>query len=200
MLATDWSQKGMGAVLSQIDKDGKEHPVSYASRSCNPAEKNYGSCEGECLAVVWATQHFREYLFGTPFTLITDHEPLKWLMQTNKTTGKLARWSLLLQEYDMTVIHKRGVLNTNADCLSRYPQQSTGKEPTLPDWSKGDYNLTPSTALAFMAIDTIDHSQLLQSDIWEDTPVLHFLRTHQYLEGQSALNKDRIYRRAKGFR
>ena len=77
MLATDWSKKGMGAVLSQIDVEGKEHPVSYASRTCNPAEKNYGSCKGECLAVVWATKHFREYLFGTPFTLITDHEALK---------------------------------------------------------------------------------------------------------------------------
>ena len=74
VLATDWSQRGMGAVLSQIDAEGKEHPISYASRSCKPAEKNYGSCEGECLAVVWATDHFREYLFGTPFTLITDHE------------------------------------------------------------------------------------------------------------------------------
>ena len=123
----------MGAVLSQIDKEGKEHPVAYASKTCNPAEKNYGSCEGECLAVVWATNHFREYLFGTPFTLVTGHEPLKWLMRTNETIGKLARWSLLLQEYDMTVVHKRGVLNTNADCLSRQPQPSTGNEPLLPD-------------------------------------------------------------------
>lgn len=88
----------MGAVLSQVDEQGQERPVSYASRSCNPAERNYGNCEGECLAVVWATRYFREYLFGQPFTLVTDHEPLKWLMQTNKTTGKLARWSLLLQE------------------------------------------------------------------------------------------------------
>ena len=75
ILATDWSQQGMGAVLSQIDTEGHEHPVSFVSRSCNPAENKYGSCEGECLAVVWATQHFREYLFGTPFTLITDREP-----------------------------------------------------------------------------------------------------------------------------
>ena len=141
----------MGAVLSQIDMEGHEHPVSFASRSCNPAEKIYGSCEGECLAVVWATQHFREYLFGTPFTLITDHEPLKWLMQTNKTTGKLARWSLLLQEYDMTVIHKRGILDTNADCFSRYPKKISGKEPILPDWNKGDYNLTPSKVFSFVS-------------------------------------------------
>ena len=140
----------MGAVLSQIDEDGKEYPVSYASRTCNPADKNYGSCEGECLAVVWATQHFREYLFGTPFTLITDHEPLKWLMKTNKTTGKLARWSLLLQEYDMKVIHKRGIMNTNADCLSRFPKNALDNEPPLPDWSKGDYNQTPQSVFAFM--------------------------------------------------
>ena len=92
----DWSQKGMDAVRSQVDGDGVEHPICYAFRSCNSAEKNYGSCEGECLAVVWAVQHFKEYLFGQLFTLVTDHEPLKWLMTTNKMTGKLARWSSLL--------------------------------------------------------------------------------------------------------
>ena len=200
VLATDWSQKGMGAVLSQIDKEGKEHPISYASRSCNPAEKNYGSCEGECLAVVWATQHFREYLFGTPFTLITDHEPLKWLMQTNKTTGKLARWSLLLQEYDMKVLHKRGVLNTNADCLSRFPKEAPTNEPPLPDWNKGDYNTTPETVFAFMGEQQIEKDEEIQLDIWEDTQVLHFLKNHKYQESLSPLQKDRVYRRAKGFR
>ena len=203
VLTTDWSQRGMGAVLSQIDKDGVEHPVSYASRSCNPAEKNYGSCEGECLAVVWATQHFREYIFGSPFTLVTDHEPLKWLMQTNKTTGKLARWSLLLQEYDLQVVHKRGVLNTNADCLSRFPTTATGQEPILPDWGKGDYNHFPATAFAFMAReagDNEDQREGTQLEIWEDQPVLHFLRTHLYLPELCALDKDRVYRRSKGFR
>ena len=199
VLATDWSQKGMGAVLSQIDLDGKEHPVSYASRSCNPAEKNYGSCEGECLAVVWATQHFREYLFCTPFTLITDHEPLKWLMKTNKTTGKLARWSLLLQEYDMTVVHKRGVLNTNADCLSRFPNDTPRDDTILPDWNKGDYNISPETVFAFMETPVND-DQTAQLEIWMDEPVLHFLRTHKYQEDLDALSKDRVYRRAKGFR
>ena len=200
VLATDWSQKGMGAVLSQIDKDGKEHPISYASRSCNPAEKNYGSCEGECLAVVWATQHFREFLFGTPFTLITDHEPLKWLMQTNKTTGKLARWSLLLQEYDMKVLHKRGVLNTNADCLSRFPKNAPSYEPPLPDWNKGDYNVTPATVFAFMEEQPIEKDEENRLDIWEDTQVLHFLKNHEYQDHLNPLQKDRVYRRAKGFR
>ena len=77
ILTTDWSQKDMGAILSQVGKDGVEHPVCYASRSYNQAEHNYSSFERECLAVVWATSHFRLYLFGNSFHLVTDHEPLK---------------------------------------------------------------------------------------------------------------------------
>ena len=114
----------MGAVLSQLDEEGVEHPMCYASRSCNPAEQNYSSFDGECLAVVWATNHFRAYLFGNSFTLVTDHEPLRWLMTTQKLTGKMARWSLLLQEYNFTVQHRAGVDNTNVDCLRRLPLKS----------------------------------------------------------------------------
>ena len=51
ILTTDWSQRGMGAVLNQPDWEGVEHPVCYASRSCDPAEQNYSSFDGECLAV-----------------------------------------------------------------------------------------------------------------------------------------------------
>ena len=119
----------MGAILSQINKEGEEHPICYASRSCNPEKRNYSSFDGECLAVVLATGHFRSYLFGNSFKLVTDHEPLKWLMTTQKLTGKLARWSLLLQEYDFHVEHRAGTANTNADCLSRYPLESTEMHP-----------------------------------------------------------------------
>ena len=61
------------------------------SRSCNPAEHNYSSFDGERLAVVWAINHFRAYLFGNSSTLVTDHEPLLWLMTTQKLIGKMAR-------------------------------------------------------------------------------------------------------------
>ena len=70
----------MGAVLSQFNEEGVEHPICYASRSCNPAEQNYSSFDGVGLGVVWATNHFRAYLFGNPFTLVTDHEPLRWMV------------------------------------------------------------------------------------------------------------------------
>ena len=81
-----------------------------------------------------------------------DHEPLKWLMKTQKLTGKPARWSLLLKEYDFIVEHRAGSDNTNADCLSRYPLPSEADAPIL-DWTKGEI-MAPATHLAFMVGET----------------------------------------------
>jgi hypothetical protein len=61
-LHTDWSSVRLGAVLVQRDDKGREYVVAYASRSCNRAERNYSSYQGECLATVWAVQHFHVYL------------------------------------------------------------------------------------------------------------------------------------------
>ena len=203
ILTTDWSQRGMGAILSQRNKEGVEHPICYASRSCNAAEQNYSSFDGECLAVVWATGHFRAYLFGNSFTLVTDHEPLKWIMTTQKLTGKLARWSLLLQEYDFEVEHRAGAANTNADCLSRYPLPSDADAPLL-DWTKGEV-LSPVTFLAFMAEATSATATATatapeEKDIWSDVEVLRFIQTFKYGMGLSAKERDRVYRRAKAYR
>ena len=52
---------------------------------------------------------------------MTDHQPLKWLMESDKLTEKLARWALLLQEYDFEVVYKAGAKNLDADGLSRNP-------------------------------------------------------------------------------
>ncbi len=91
---------GLGAVLTECDDEGEEFVVAYASQSNNAAESRYSSYERKCLAMVWVVAHFRCYLFGTQFTLVIDHQPLKWLMESNKLTGQLARWALILQEYD----------------------------------------------------------------------------------------------------
>jgi hypothetical protein len=91
ILHTDWNALGIGTILGQLDEEGKEYVIAYASRSNNKVESNYSSYKGECLAVVWAIIHFRHYLYGTNFTLYTDHQPIKWLMTNDKLTGKLAR-------------------------------------------------------------------------------------------------------------
>jgi hypothetical protein len=93
--------------------------VAYASKSCNKAERNYSSYQGECLAAVWAVEHFRVYLYGRPFDLITDHKPLTWLLTNQRLTGMVARWANLLQEYTFRLCHRDGESNKNADGLSR---------------------------------------------------------------------------------
>ncbi len=118
ILHIDWSALGIGVILGQLDEEGKEYVIAYASRNNNKAESNYFSYEGECLAIIWAVIHFRPYLYGTNFTLYTDHKPIKWLMTNDKLIGKLARWALMFQEYEFKLIHRSGITHQNADTMS----------------------------------------------------------------------------------
>lgn len=118
ILTTDASNVALGAVLSQ-GPIGKDHPICYASRTLTDSEQNYSTIEKELLAIVWATKYFRPYLYGRKFTIVTDHQPLRWLMSLKEPNSKLVRWRLKLEEFDYTIIHKPGKYNTNADALSR---------------------------------------------------------------------------------
>ncbi|PNH00115.1 Retrovirus-related Pol polyprotein from transposon, partial [Tetrabaena socialis] len=124
ILHTDFSGSGISGVLGQLDENSREYMVACVSRTLNVHEQRYGSYKGELLAVVWAVQTLRPYLHGWPFTLVTDHSPLEWLMTQQDLTGQAARWALILQGYDFTVVHRPGVMNQNADALSRDPAPS----------------------------------------------------------------------------
>jgi hypothetical protein len=123
VLHTDWSTKGLGAVLTQLDDQGREGMVACISRSLNVHEARYPAWKGELLAVVWAAKHFKPYLAGRDFTVVTDHRPLLWLMTTPELSGQQERWVLALQDFSFTVEHRPGVSNP-ADVPSRYPQPS----------------------------------------------------------------------------
>ncbi len=93
-------------MLIQLDDDGQKFMVAYASLSNNKMEAKYNSYERECLTVVWVVSSFQCYFYGSLFTLITNHQPLKNFMELNQLVGKLARWAFILQEYDFDIIHR----------------------------------------------------------------------------------------------
>ena len=115
----DASNGGIGAVLSQTDDKGEEHPVQYLSRKLLDRERKYPTVEKECLAIVWAVQQLHYYLCGREFEIQTDHRPLTWLERVKDKNQKLLRWSLVLQQYSFKLTHKSGCQNINADALSR---------------------------------------------------------------------------------
>ena len=131
ILETDASRCGLGAVLAQEQADGNVRPIAYASRSLQKHESNYGVTELEGLGVVWAVRHFRPYLYGHRCMVYTNHVALKSLLNTPQPSGKLARWGMALQEMDLTILHRSGKRNVNADVLSRLPLPSAvDEDPT----------------------------------------------------------------------
>lgn len=124
-LQTDASNSGLGAILFQKCDDG-EKVIAYASRSLTPAERKYSTTEHECLAVLWAVKKFRPYLEGMTFSVITDHQTLKWLHNLKDPQGRLARWAIKLQQYQFTIEHRPGKLNAAADALSRMHENVIG--------------------------------------------------------------------------
>ena len=129
---TDASEYGIGAVLAQIQRSPqqtnnsgeskeKEVVIAYSSKHLNDRETKWSTTEKECFAIIQAVDIFKPYLYGRKFTVITDHRPLEWLMSKKEPSGRLARWALKIQEYDITIGYRPGKTNQNADSLSRIP-------------------------------------------------------------------------------
>jgi len=131
ILQTNASTLGLGAVLTQNFPEG-ERVIAYASRTLKPAERNYTATKLECLAVVWGIRRMRDYLEGYRFTVVTDHQSLKWLKNLDNPSGRLGRWVFELQQYNYEIRYRRGALNKVADALSRQPAQCKTRATACP--------------------------------------------------------------------
>jgi hypothetical protein len=77
--------------------------------------------EKEAYAIIHTVKAFFPYLYGTVFTIVTDHAALQYMMTKRESTGRLTRWALYLQQFDMEIKYRPGKLHQNADALSRTP-------------------------------------------------------------------------------
>ena len=120
VVATDACQTGLGAVLKQVDDEGHERVIAYASRILKGAETRYHCTQLELLAIAWALEEFRPYLADKKFTLVTDHKTLLGKRNlTSDKSGRVARWIDYICNYHFDIVYKPGKFHLDADALSR---------------------------------------------------------------------------------
>ena len=120
-LHTDASGTALGAVLYQNQEDGKK-VISYASRGLTKSEARYPAHKLEFLALKWAVcEKFRDYLYSAPFTVLTDNNPMTYVLTSAKLDATGHRWLASLAAFDFDIIYRPGKSNGDADALSRLP-------------------------------------------------------------------------------
>lgn len=114
---------------------GWYRPVYYVSRVLATVEHNYTVTEREALGMIYGLKKFRHYVLGNEVIFHVDHQALLYMVNKPELSGRLARWVILLQEFDYAVIHTPGRSHMVADYLSTL---ENGEKPTneldeLPD-------------------------------------------------------------------
>ena len=176
ILHTDASSNSICAVLYQVQDDVKR-VIAYASRSLSKSEKNYPVHKLEFLALKWSVcEKFHDYLYGARFTAYTDNNPLTYVMTSAKLDATSQRWVANLSNYTFDLKYKPGILNTDADCLSRIPSRQ--EEPYITsDTIKAICNVTHH-------VPYIDSLAVTTSPVDELPPLPDFaeidIRRHQY--------------------
>ena len=109
-------------MLSQ-DHNGIQRVVAYASRGLRGAEKSkegYSSRKLELLALKWAVaDKFKDYLIGSRFIVVTDNNPLSYVMKRGKLQAIEQRWVAALAPFYFGFKYRSGRENICADFLSR---------------------------------------------------------------------------------
>ncbi|KAG6464303.1 hypothetical protein O3G_MSEX014427 [Manduca sexta] len=153
ILTVDASPNGLGAILSQLDTNGVERPISFASRTLNSAEKKYSQIQKEATAIIFGVRRFHQYLYGRsePFILRTDHKPLISIFGPYKgipevSANRLQRYALFLSGYNYRIEYVSSN-NNCADFLSRasLPNAETGGGALSVSRKTDDCNLSVGT-------------------------------------------------------
>lgn len=127
---SDASLTAGSAVLTQL-QDGQEKVIYYHSVKFSSTQQNYSATERELLSVLAGVEKFRPWIDGVKFEVVTDHASIKWLQNLKEPHGKLARWAVRLQAFDIKFIHRPGKQMELPDALSRAVALIG-----LNDWSK----------------------------------------------------------------
>lgn len=129
VLHTDASTTGLGAALYQ-KQEGQMRVIAFASRGLTRSESRYPAHKLEFLALKWAvTSKFSDYLYGTEFVVVTDSNPLTYILTSAKLDATSYRWLSSLSTYNFKLQYRAGSQNCDADGLSRRPHGELLDDP-----------------------------------------------------------------------
>jgi hypothetical protein len=114
-ISVDVSNTSLGATLGK-----KENQLSYAiyfvSKNMIPPKLNYIVTEKEFLTIVHAINKFRHYIIGYEIFIHVDHLAIKYLMNKTITNGRVTKWTLLLQEFNIDILDRPSVIRQISKC------------------------------------------------------------------------------------
>ena len=121
VVISDACDYAIGSVLANQLDDGTLVAVCYTSRCLHNAELNYSVQEKEMLGIIYSVQKYRHYLIGSPFEIRfqTDHCSLQFIDKPAQTAGRMARWAMIMQDYNYSISYIPGPTNHVGDALSR---------------------------------------------------------------------------------
>ena len=119
ILACDATQFTVAGILQQTDDTGLEKKIGYFSRKLLPRQLSYSVTEKECLAVVLSILHWQQWVWGFPVEIRSDHSCLRYLSSAAKHQSRLARWHIILSNFNLTWTYRKASDHGNADGLSR---------------------------------------------------------------------------------
>lgn len=129
VLHTDASTTGLGAVLYQ-EQEGQLRAIGYASRGLSRSESRYPAHKLEFLALKWSvTEKFADYLYGNQFTVVTDSNPLTYILTSAKLDATSYRWLAALSTFSFKLLYRPGKQNGDADGLSRRQHGALEDDP-----------------------------------------------------------------------
>eukprot|EP00253_Pinus_taeda_P010530 PITA_10530 len=146
-ISTDASDIALGVVLGQ--KDLVPYAIYYTNKNLTPTELNYTMTKKAFLAVVHEINKFKHYITGYETFIHTDHSAIRYLMNKPITNGRVTRWLLLLQEFNIIVLDRPRKQNIVADFLSRI--QNTKEDYPVEDKFPDEYLFVVTTKTPWYA-------------------------------------------------